>query len=65
MYNQIFKLEEREIAWLTEITMKYQSLTDCLTFTDWLTTKFWLADQVCLDDQAWLADQVWLIDWLS
>ena len=53
MYNQIFKLEEREIAWLTEITMKYQSLTDCLTFTDWLTTKFWLADQV------------WLIDWLS
>ena len=26
-----------EIAWLTEITIKYQSLTDFLTSTDWLT----------------------------
>ena len=37
--NQILKLKkekEREIAWLTEITIKYQSLTDWLTkLTDW------------------------------
>ena len=36
--------KEREIAWQTEMTFKYQSLTDCLTLTDWLSDYLGLTD---------------------
>ena len=37
LYNLKTEKRERDIAWLTEITAKYQSLIYCLILTDWLS----------------------------
>ena len=43
LYNQIWNWKKREIkiAWLTEITIKYQNLTDCLTLTEEIALTDW------------------------